>query len=231
MKPTLRRVTPILVLSVYMLSASGCASKTGGTALGAVGGALVGGAVGYAVGGEQGALIGAGAGAVAGGVAGYALSKTKEKQVASEKQVQEQAAQQGAPILQPVLEVRDLSVTPPTPAPGDPVTLDVGLRAVSGTEQQVTPPTVKVVLSRDGQALREQELVAENTGDVDLQSVFSVPNVAQAGIYTVSVETVPQGTIQPSRREATFEVKEAPAATAPPSGTVGYVPAAAATGG
>ena len=77
---------------------------------------------------------------------------------------------------------------------------------------------------------RRYRLLAENTGDVDLQSVFSVPNVAQAGIYKVAVETVPQGTLQPSRREATFEVKEPPA-TAPPSGTVGYVPAAATTTG
>lgn len=212
MKTTiLRRFLCCFIMLAFALTTPGCASKTGGTALGAIGGAIIGGAVGYAVGGEQGAMIGAGAGAVAGGVAGYAMSKTKEKQVATEQQLQQKAEQQGAPILQPVLEVQQVAVTPPELAPGQPVTLDMNLRAVSGTQQQIAPPAVNVTVSRNGNQLREQQLAADNTGDVQMQSVFQVPEFAEAGTYTVAVQTVPQGALQPSRKETQFIVKATPA--------------------
>ncbi|MCC6546385.1 hypothetical protein IT570_04375 [Candidatus Sumerlaeota bacterium] len=218
-----RRLTGCFLILAFTVMTFGCASKTGGTALGAIGGAIVGGAVGYAVGGEQGAMIGAGAGAVAGGVAGYALSKPKEKQVQTEQQLQQTAAQQGAPILQPVLEVQELAVTPPEIAAGEPVTLDMNLRAVSGTAQQIAPPAVNVTVSRDGNQLREQQLAAQNTGDVQMQSVFEVPKFAEAGTYTVAVQTIPQGAMQPSRKEAQFIVKAGPGAEGQPQ-QVGSAP-------
>lgn len=213
MSNSVRGFVGVLLLLCVLVFASGCANRTGGTALGALGGAIVGAGVGYAVGGEQGALIGAGAGALAGGAVGYALSKPKEKQVATEQQVQQQAAQEGQPIVEPVLEIQDLEVSPEAIAPGDPVMLDMNLRAVSGSQQRVSAPGVNVTVSRDGVPLRQEMLSAQNTGDVNIQSSFAVPAMAQAGVYTVAVETVPQGYIQPSRKEATFEVRENAAPT------------------
>lgn len=217
-KTSTLQATALLAL---LVTATGCKTTTGKTALGAGAGAVVGGVAGYMIAGEKGAMIGAGAGALIGGSTVYALAKKEERQRATELELKAQAVAENAPIVNPVLEVQNLTATPATVQPGAELELAIDVRAISGDTIPVTPPTVDVTLLRDSKVLRKQELTAENTGDVTLTAAFSIPKNAQPGTYIIQVRAEPQGGIHPPTRVTTFEI--APPAVTQVSGEVARV--------
>lgn len=210
----MNRSVCISLLLAVTLGAAGCNSTGGKTAAGAGIGAIIGGAAGYIIAGEKGALVGAGAGALVGGGAGYALAKKEERQRASEQQIKAEAEQAQAPITEPILDIQQLTATPKEVAPGNELQIAIDLRAVSGTDTQIVPPTVNVSLLRDGKVLREQEITADNTGDITLIAAFNIPKNAQPGTYTIQAKPIAQAGVTAPLAEATFDVAQAaPAAT------------------
>ncbi len=197
---------------VALAAGSGCASKTEGTFLGAATGAVAGAAIGYAAGGKDGALIGAAAGAVVGGVAGYALSGKKETVKKSETQVREELTSENAPAAkQNVVEVQNILVSPPTVAAGQAANLQIAMRAVGNGTSTMYPPSADVAIYKGDQLLHNEELKADNTGDVDVSVDLPIPDAAEPGTYKVVVTAKPDprvSNVTPLRssRESTFEV-------------------------
>jgi len=233
LQTSLRSLFLAFLLPVALI-VSGCQSVKGGTALGATIGATVGGAAGLALGGEKGMLAGAAIGAMIGGQKGYELSKQKETQRATEEAIRAQMtadlyASRPIPPLtdnsvmvanpppaavelpQPILEVTGLTVANKSSLTGGELLLTIDLRAVGTDSQPLVPPTVSITFGNDQRVLHKQTLAAETTGDITIETAITLPPLLRAGLYTITVEVLPQPGVTPvpetAKKSAPFEAK------------------------
>ena len=184
----------------YDPARSAGAGALGGAATGAAIGSIIGAATGHAA---TGAWVGAAAGGVMGGVGGALYASHRNSEIRSSQSAAQAYNYQGQGN---VVSVDNVTASPSTVRPGQPVNLGMNYTILTPDNQPVSATLVREIRYQGNLVGSPYQTTVSNAnGSFNDNVTYSLPNNATPGVYTVTSRlTSSYGT---SQRDASFSVQ------------------------
>jgi hypothetical protein len=198
----MRKILPILLVSVLMISLAGCATNgyydpARSTAAGGLGGAAVGAALGSIIGAATGspatgAWIGAASGAVVGAVGGYLYARHRNSQIHDARMAA--AAHRYEAMQGNFVAIDRVSTSPTTIRPGGQVDMETTYTVLTPDNQPAPVDIVREIQYQGRQVINpNQNRVVKPNGTYVDQVAFTVPQDANPGTYTLLTQVLAGG--------------------------------------